>query len=246
MDAVLSANGSTDDINHNEKGIVAIIPARAGSKRIRNKNIVELKGKPLLAWTIEAALESGLFDAVIVSTDSEEIAAKARAAGGEVPFLRTEAADDLAPSSSATIHALHNLSERGRHFSTVAQLLPTCPLRTADDIKSAVKFFRECDADFVISCARFGWSNPWWAVALEEDGQPRWINPEARTKRSQDLPSLYAPSGAIWVAKEESLRQHCTFYGPGYVFWELPWTHAVDIDTPEDLELADTLLSAGG
>lgn len=225
-------------------GIVAIIPARAGSKRIPKKNIIELQGKPLLTWTVEAALDSGKFDAVIVSTDGVDVAEAALAAGAEVPFLRTEAADEMAPSSAATIHTLQQLAATGRHFPTVVQLLPSCPLRTAEDIKSAVEFFFNRDADFVISCVRFGWTNPWWAAALEDDGEPRWIHQEARTRRSQDLPQLYAPSGAIWLAKQESLIRNGTFYGPRHIFWELPWSHALDIDTPEDLDLANTLLRA--
>lgn len=225
-------------------GIVAIIPARAGSKRIPNKNIVQLQGRPLLAWTVEAALNSCVFDAVIVSTDGREIADAAIAAGAEVPFLRTKAADEMAPSSEATIHTLRQLAQVGRHFSTVVQLLPTCPLRTGEDIGSALDFLSARNAHFVISCVRFGWTNPWWAAALEDDGQPRWIHPEGRTKRSQDLPPLYAPSGAIWLARRESLLRSGTFYGPGHLFWELPWSHAVDIDTTEDLELASALLEA--
>src|SRR5580698_5131234 len=115
--------------------IVAIIPARGGSKRIPGKNIRPLAGKPIIAYTIAAALESGLFERVVVSTDSEAIAAIARQFKAEVPFLRDQAlADDFTPVSSATADALLRLDPAGDRFDSVAQLMPNCPLRTAADV----------------------------------------------------------------------------------------------------------------
>ena len=220
--------------------VVAVIPARGGSKRVPRKNIVDFEGKPLIAWTIEAARESALFQQVVVSTDSPEIAETARQYGADVPFLRIGAADDMSPVSSATIHTLHQLQERGQTFDTVVQLMPVCPLRTAIDIRNAYAHYRASGADFQISCHRYVAMNPWWAVKLDQHGRPTPIFENTRI-RSQDLPTLYCPTGAVWIASTRRLVEEGTFYGSGHVFWEIDWKRAIDIDTDEDLTLAQVL-----
>ncbi len=134
-------------------------------QRVPGKNIRPLAGKPLIAYTIEAALESKLFHRVVVSTDSEDIAAVARTNGAEVPFLRSaEISDDVTPISAATADALERLDPDGTQYQFVAQLMANCPLRTAEDVVSSHKQFSETAADTQISVVRYGWQNPWWAM----------------------------------------------------------------------------------
>lgn len=218
---------------------IAIILARGGSKRLPRKNILDFHGKPLLAWSIEAALHSGQYGHVLVSTDDPEIADIARAFGADVPFLRTSAADDLAPSSEATLATLIQAERHwGEEFAAVSQLMANCPLRDAEDIRSAVHNFIQTGADAQICSFPFGWMNPWWAALLDQRGRPDYLFPEARTARSQDLPALYCPSGAVWIARASVLKSARTFYVPDHIFHPLSWMSAMDIDDAEDLEMA--------
>ena len=165
-----------------------------------------LAGKPLIAYTIGAALESGLFERVVVSTDSQEIAQIARQYGAEVPFLRPESlADDFTPVSSVTADALLRLDPIGDKFDAVAQLMPNCPLRTATDITDSYQQFETTGADSQLSVVRYGWQNPWWAMRQNEGHELEPVFKEQITKRSQDLPELFCPTGAIWWARTGSL-----------------------------------------
>lgn len=218
---------------------IAIILARGGSKRLPRKNILEFHGKPMIAWTIEAAVESAVFDRVLVSTDDQEIAVISRNAGASVPFLRQTACDDMASSSEATIAALLQAeSFWEERYESVTQLMANCPLRDADDISNAVEAFEENNPPAQISCFKYGWMNPWWAVKLNHDGAPEYLFPEARKVRSQDLPLLYCPSGAVWIADADALKRERSFYMPGHVMHPLSWLSAMDIDDAEDLEMA--------
>lgn len=224
----------------NKKKILAVIPARGGSKRIPKKNIVPFLGKPLIAHTIEAASQSGLFDKIVVSTDDPDIMNVSREYGADVPFLRDDKADDFSPVSEATLRTIEQLEEQGEVFDVVVQLFAVCPLRDASDIRNAYDFFVAQKADFVLSCFKYVWMNPWWAVQLNERHEPDWIFKDAN-KRSQDLPDLFSPTGAVWIANIPALKVSKTFYGAGHKFWEMNWKHAVDIDNYEDLELAAAL-----
>lgn len=219
---------------------IAIIPARGGSKRIPGKNTLEFNGRPMIAWTIDAALKSDIFDEVLVSTDSEEIAAVSRSLGASVPFLRQGSADDNAPSSEASLASLKQ-AEKYWHisFDTVVQLMPNCPLRTALDIRKSFDTFYQKKSKFQISAFRFGWMNPWWAIKLDESGAPQPLFEKALKSRSQDLDTLYCPTGAIWIADRKSFLAAGTFYGSNYQLCELPWLSAVDIDDYDDLKMAD-------
>jgi N-acylneuraminate cytidylyltransferase len=116
--------------------------------------------------------------------------------------------------------------------------MANCPLRGSAEILDAVGNFHGSGAEFQISCFRFGWMNPWWAARLGEQGQPEYLFPEARTQRSQDLAPLYCPSGAIWIARSDSLRRSGTFYGPGHILHPMPWIAAFDIDDADDFAMA--------
>lgn len=224
------------------KGVVAIIPARGGSRRIRGKNIVDFHGKPLIAWTIEAALSCGIFDRVFVSTDDEEIADVSRRHGVEVAFLRDDKTDDISHSYEATRHALQQLRDNlDEAYQIVVQLLPTCPLRRSETIVTAYRNFQETGAEFQISCYRPGWINPWWAYRLDENSKPSPLFPDAFTRRSQDLEPLYCVTGAIWIATAEGLEKSGTFYGPGHILHEIDIAEATDIDDEADLRIARAL-----
>jgi len=218
---------------------IAIIPARGGSKRIPRKNIIDFAGKPIIAWTIEAALDTGLFDRVLVSTDDEEIASVSRSFGADVPFLRDRHNDDFSSASLATIAALDQverlLKER---YEVVAQLMANCPLRGSEHIESAIRLFETSGSDFQVSCSKYGWLNPRWAHEIDENNVAKSIFPEWHMARSQDLPNLYCPTGAIWIAKVKSLNASGTFYGPGYRFAPLDWKTGVDIDDDDDMKMA--------
>jgi len=221
---------------------LAIIPARGGSKRIPKKNIIDFFGKPMIAWTIEAAIESKIFSKVIVSTDCEEIANISREYGAEVPFLRRSFADDITPVSVATCDALKQSEGYWKmNFDSVTQLMANCPLRTADDISNAMKIFQTQERDYQISCFKFGWMNPWWSFKLREDYSHEHMFPEGINKRSQDLEDLYCPTGSIWIAKSDKLKQSESFYGEGYNFEPINWISAVDIDDYDDLSFANAL-----
>lgn len=226
--------------------VIAIIPARAGSKRIPNKNIVEFMGKPMIAWTIEAALKSEIFSDVLVSTDGENIAELSRSLGASVPFLRDiKDADDHAHIGVTTSNALLQMENyKSVKYDIVVQLMPNCPCRTAKDIIASYNNFLALDTCFQISVFKFGWMNPWWAMELDEKTmRTKHVFPDALKKRSQDLPKLYCPSGAIWIAEAEKLKNQKTFYGEQYSVFVMNWLHAVDIDEIDDLKMAEIAFS---
>lgn len=221
---------------------LAVIPARGGSKRIPHKNIRLLHGKPIIAYTIAAALDSKIFGRVVVSTDSPEIAEIARAFGAEIPFLRApELANDSAPVSLATLDMLDRLDPKAQQFDVVAQLMANCPFRTKDDIAESYRQFLETAAQAQISMTRFGWQNPWWAVVRDESLHFKPFFAKEFHTRSQDLPPLFCPTGALWWARAEALRDAKSFYTGQETGWEIPWQHGLDIDTLEDWSMAEML-----
>ena len=224
--------------------IIAVIPARGGSKRIPQKNIIDFMGKPIIAWTIEAAKKCNLFDRIIVSTDSSNIAKVAKNYTLDVPFLRNDKSDDMSTVTEATLVAIQQAEAYyNEKYEVVVQLMANAPLRDENDIQVHVKNFVESKNSFQISSFKFGWMNPWWAFKINEYGSHEWMLKEGIGKRSQDLEELFCPTGAIWIAKVDALKKAGTFYGPDYKFCELNWKHAVDIDNFEDLEFAKAVFS---
>ena len=219
--------------------LLAVIPARCKSKRIPGKNIKCLGGQPLIAYTITAAIESRLFERIVVTTDCPEAAAVSRQYGAETPFLRDESlSDDFTPVSAATADVLTRLAPKARPYSAVAQLMPTCPLRTAGDIISSYTQFTASAAESQISVMRYGSQNPWWAMHFGHKGELEPLFADRMAARSQDLPELFCPTGAIWWAHAASLLRAKTFYLRGYTGWEIPWPRGIDIDSHDDWELA--------
>lgn len=226
---------------------IAIIPARGGSKRVPKKNILDFDGKPMIAWTIEAAINSSIFSKVLVSTDCEEIAEISKNFGAEVPFLRRSFSDDITPVSVATCDALKQAEEYwNEEFDCVIQLMANCPLRNSSDIANSMNAFIQNKRDFQISCFKFGWMNPWWAFKFNDSGEHELMFPDAQFQRSQDLDDLFCPTGSIWIANAKKLKDSKTFYGNNYKFEEINWISAVDIDDYDDLNFAKTLKSFKG
>ncbi len=217
------------------KRIVVVIPARGGSKRLPKKNIIEFAGKPMIAWTIEAAKEA-LNAHIYVSTDYEDIAEISRMYGAKVVMRRT-GNDDKTTVQQATIITLEQIKdELGIEYDYVVQLMACCPLRTSDDIRRAFENFRAGGYDFQLSCYNDTLAH--WDVRLKDKYKPEALHPESLKTRSQDLEELYRVTGAIWIANVAELLQQGTFYGKDYTFYPIDELHAIDIDEPKDLIIA--------
>ncbi len=231
-----------------EPRLLGLIPARGGSKRLPRKNLRLLGGRPLIAWTIEAALESGCLDRVIVSTDDPEIAAVACDAGAEVPFLRpAELADDRTPSLEVLLHALRTLAAEGDRYDYLVELQPTSPLRHATDIRAAVSLLKERRADAVVSVCPTE-HPPEWSNTLPPDGALRdFFRPGVRGTRSQDLPTSYRLNGAIAIFDcRRLLKTESTDMDDNGFAYVMPPERSIDIDTALDLHIAQALLEFPG
>lgn len=223
---------------------LAIIPARGGSKSIPLKNLAPVAGRPLIAYTIEAARAARSITRLIVSTDSLQIAETSRSLSADVPFLRPpELARDDAPGIAPILHAIQWLDEHEhQRFDYILCLQPTSPFRTADDIESAIRLAIDKNADAVVSVTPAD-QHPHWMKQLTPDG--RLIDllptPEKITRR-QDLPPAYALNGAIYLARTDILLQRQTWYTDKTYALVMPPERSLDIDTPWDLHLADLIL----
>lgn len=221
---------------------IAIIPARSGSKGLRDKNIKELNGKPLLAYSIEAALNSNVFSTVMVSTDSERYADIARRYGADVPFLRSEeTASDNASSWDAVQEVLWGYNEMGRFYDTFCLLQPTSPLRTAEDIRNAYTLFEEKNAKAVVSVAELEHPLEWCGKIDESLNLDGFIKKEATAQR-QKMHRYYRPNGAIYIVSVSEFEADRFLYRSGAYAYIMDWRESVDIDTEEDFGYAEYLL----
>ena len=225
---------------------IAIIPARSGSKGLPDKNIRLVNGKPLLAYTIEAALESGCFDTVHVSTDSERYAEIAREFGADVPFLRSaELATDTASTWDAVREVLARYAELGRKFDTMMLMQPTTPLRTGEDVKAAYALLREKQAKSVIAVCEVDHS-PLWCDTIPDSGSMKgfgrkdlaWVN-------RQDLRPYYRVNGAIYLLSVDGISSppDDDIYEDNCYALFMDRKKSVDIDSEDDLALVEFLLA---
>lgn len=225
--------------------LLGLIPARGGSKSIPRKNIVTLAGRPLLAYTCEAALGCQRLTRVLLSTDDEEIARVGRACGVEVPFLRpVELARDDTSSLAVAQHALGWLMDHGGWKpDTLVLLQPTSPLRRAQHIGEALQIMEQADADTVVSVVEVPHRFSPYTVMRLQDGWLRdfWQEPLPFYRfRRQNLPTLYARNGPVVLATRTSvILDSQTFYGPHTIPYVMSEEESVDIDTPSDLRLAE-------
>lgn len=228
------------------RSTIAVIPARGGSKRLPGKNLMNMAGKPLLAWTIEAALQSGVFDRVFVNTDHPEIAETAIRLGAEVPFLRpTHLAADHSSTVDVLIDHVEKLTKDGSGWTYLACLQPTSPLRNAEDIRKADQLLRDKNADAVISVCRTEHS-PLWSNTLPDNLSLEGFIPASIQKTpSQQLPVHYRLNGAIYFCRIEKMILEKTLFLSASVYaYVMSRKNSIDIDDQVDFDLASLYLSA--
>ena len=221
---------------------ITVIPARSGSKGLKDKNIKELNGKPLLSYSIKAAKEAKLFDEVMVSTDSEKYAEIARCFGANVPFLRSETnSGDRAGSWDVVLEVLCRYLEKGENFDSVCLLQPTSPLRTAQDITGAYKLLEEKQADAVTSVCEVDHS-PLWTMTLPENLSMAEFRKKANDRPRQQLPTCYRLNGAIYIRKIEYDKDGICLLENNEFAYIMPREHSVDIDTELDFIFAEAIM----
>lgn len=225
------------------RDVLALVPARGGSKGIPGKNLARVGGRSLLARAVEAGLGSRRAPRVVVTTDDEAIAEEGRRAGAEVPFLRPAGlARDDTPGMAPVLHALRWLEEHeGARPEWVVLLQPTSPLRTAEDVDAALDLAEAKDADAVVSVMPSP-VHPRWLRGVEPDG--RLAPPETSVPATrQALEAAYALNGALYLARREVLLERETWYTGRTWAYVMPPERSLDVDTPWDLHLADLVLT---
>ena len=226
--------------------MMAIIPARGGSKGLPGKNIKDLCGKPLIAYTIEAALKSQDIDKVIVTTDSEEIASVARKYGAEIPFMRPAyLADDNASAVDVYIHAAeYMMNEYGCDMQKFIVLLPTAPLRDEKDLDDAVTMFRKKNATTLISVAEADVPASWY-YRMNGDGviKNAGFDRKNAMKNRQIYDKYYVPNGAIYILDYQLLKNLRTYYAEDTVGYIMPREKSIDIDSIDDFKYIEYLMN---
>ncbi len=230
---------------YNKKRILAIIPARGGSKGIKDKNIIDLCGKPLISYTIEAAKKSKYIDDTVVSTDSEKIAAVARECGAEIPFMRpAELASDKAKTIDAILHAVAELRRMGRAYDVLVLLQPTEPLRTNEDIDRAIELYFEKGEKSLVSISQVD-DHPLLMRTLNEDRSMKKLLNVSSTCRRQDMDTFYRVNGCIYINPVADLSDETSF-NDNEIGFVMEQSHSVDIDELKDLKVAEYYISQKG
>lgn len=221
---------------------LAIIPARSGSKGLKNKNIKILDGKPLLAYTIKAAIDSGIFDEVMVSTDSEEYARIAIQYGAEVPFLRSyENSKDTASSWDVVIEVLDSYRSQGVKFNRVCLLQPTSPLRDKKDIQNAYAEFDELGAKAVVGVCEVEHSPALFNILPKNKDMNGFISMKSN-KRRQEIEKFWRINGAIYFTDVDFLYENTFLYRNGCYGYMMEQSHSIDIDTELDFLIAESIM----
>lgn len=217
--------------------VLAMITARGGSKRIPRKNIIDFCGKPIITYSIEAALASGVFDEVMVSTDDKEIAEIAKAAGASVPFFRSdETSGDYASTDDVIYEVLMEYEKRGQHFDSFVCIYPTAPFITKDKLKEAVALLET--AESVMPVVAFSYP-PQRGIIINEAGEVRRKYPEYLTTRSQDLEKMYHDCGQFYACQTDAFLRDKTTDVDNLVPMIMDEMEVQDIDTFEDLAIAE-------
>jgi CMP-N,N'-diacetyllegionaminic acid synthase len=225
--------------------ILAIIPARGGSKGIPKKNIKPLLGRPLIIWTIEQAQKSECISRVFVSTEDKEIAALAEHNGVEIPFLRpAEFAQDNSPTSEAIIHALDMFEKRGEYYDIVIILEPTSPLRKKDDIDKAIMAFLEnsSDSEALVSVGEVQLENPYVMKRIKDNRVIPFLEDDQKFYQRQQLPTIYFPYGVIYLSTVPAFRRCGTFYQKTTLPYKIERWQNYEIDDLYDFYCVEAVL----
>lgn len=225
-----------------EDKIIAIIPARSGSKGLKDKNIKLLNNKPLIAYTIEEAIKSKIFKNVVVTTDSLKYAEISKSYGAEVPFIRSEELScDTASSIDVILDVLDKMEKLGKKYDYFILLQPTSPLRTKEDIVKAYNLLKEKEANAIISVCEAEHS-PLIYNTLDETLCMDVFLEKAKNKRRQDLPTYYRINGAIYIVNVNYFKEYKDFYKMKSYAYIMNKFNSVDIDDEIDFKLAELLL----
>jgi N-acylneuraminate cytidylyltransferase len=223
------------------KRVLAVITGRGGSKGLPRKNVLEVGGRPMVAWSVLAAKASRYLDRVVLSSDDPEIIAAAGEAGCDVPFVRPpELATDDASIADVVLHALDTV---GESFDIVVLLQATSPLRSAADIDGTLEMLERSGAPACLTVTPPA-KPPYWMVRVAADGRmSRVVEPPGPADRRQQLPAVYAFNGAVYAVRVDEFRLHRSFNGPGTLAYVMPPERSVDVDTRMDLLLARALMA---
>jgi CMP-N-acetylneuraminic acid synthetase len=229
----------------NDKHVLGIIPARGGSKRLPRKNLLNLAGRPMITYTIEAGLQSAFIDELLVSTDDLEIAGISSAWGAQVPFMRPSA---LAKDESSTFEVIQHAidyykEEKEKEFEYIILLQPTSPLRDCTEIDRAMMLFQSKEADAVISVSECDHSPLWCNTLPDTLAMDKFLSEDIKNKRSQELDKYYRLNGAIYICRISSLMEQKTLFLQDNIFaFLMPREKSVDVDTMLDLMMCETIL----
>lgn len=225
----------------NGKTVLAIIPARGGSKEVPRKNIRKIAGKPLIAWTIEEAKKSKYIDRLILSSEDEEIINVAKEWGCEVPFVRPlELAQDDIPGIEPVIHAIEAIHEK---YDYVVLLQPTSPLRKVKDIDGCIEFCIQNNAPACVSVVEPD-KNPYWMFTIDKKGQLNsFVAVEHLIAKRQDLPKVYALNGAVYLAKRDWLEKNKGFISEKTLAYVMEKEQSLDVDSELDLRCCNLMLN---
>lgn len=223
---------------------LAVIPARGGSKRIPRKNIKSFAGKPMISWSVHAALETQIFDRIVVSTDDSEIASVARGYGADVPFIRpAKLSDDYTGTIPVIAHTINWYVSQGFNPKQICCIYATAPFIQADDICRGIDILEQTGADFAFSVTSFAFPIQ-RAIRLRTDGRMEMFDPSHFQTRSQNLPKSYHDAGQFYWGTKAAWLSGTPIFGPRSAPVVLPRYRVQDIDTPEDWEQAEALMKA--
>jgi CMP-N-acetylneuraminic acid synthetase len=216
---------------------IALIPARGGSNRLPRKNIIDFKGRPIVSYSIQAAIDSGMFERVVVSTEDQEIAEIAKYWGAEVDDRDLKLATDSATVAEVCLDFLNREEQLDQHYEILCVLYATAPLRLSTDVEGVVKLVEPSVCDFALAVTEYHLP-PHQALKIESDNwlEPMW--PDLVAARFDSLPPLRVDNGSTYAVSIPAFKQLSSFYGPNMRGYEMPRERSIDIDTKEDYVLA--------
>lgn len=225
----------------NSKTFLVIIPARGGSKRLPRKNVLELAGKPLIVWSIEAGLKSKYIDKVVVTSDDDEILSISKKSGAEIIKRPDYLANDTAKTFDAIKHTIENMQK----YDYIVLLQPTSPLRNEFHIDEAIELLELKKADAIVSVCEMEHSPLWSNTLPKDDNMNSFLKDEVLNKRSQDLETYYRLNGAIYICKTEKLLSEESFFLKDNIFaYKMDRLNSIDIDEEIDFKIAKSLIES--